>query len=461
MVGEPAPVAAPVSMAVASPTPVQFIGLISLSIYLISAWATDFSYRFLGTKPYLSMVTGILVFLCFIISGKALAALRTTAGKLWFGLGLWMVLSIVFSRWRGGSFELMQAYFPKQHMIPLYMAAFAVTVPNCRTLLRACTVGGFILLLSCIFLGGVDVSGRYVIPTNLWLANPNDLAIQLLLCLGFFLFWIRQPSWTGRVLGVIGMAGAFFFLPRTGSRGGLISASIFVLLWIFFSKNRIPLLIGAVFLGAIALVLTPGQTLQRLTQLTADETTAGRTGENEKAVSSQLEREHLLKAAINYTLRNPLFGVGPGEFPDAIWEDAKREGRHEASLGPHNTYAQIGAECGFPGLIMFVLAIFTTMRSSYRLYRATLDKKEYGLISAIAFSCFVLIVAYAVDLCFHHVAYSGNLVVILGLWISVEIAAKSQGIQFEPVRNVESMNPLKKFTNMAASRTNAHSIGSR
>ena len=410
------------------PTVVQLAGLGALSLYLISAWATDLSYRFLGTKPYISVVTGILVFLCFIISGKALAALRTTTGKLWFALGIWMLLSIVFSRWRGGSFALMKEYFPKQHLLPLYMAAFSVTVSNCRTLLRAITVGGFFMLASCILFGAADESGRFTIPTNMWLNGPNDLAMQILLFLGFALFWIRQSNRVGRVAGTILMAGGFYFMPKTGSRGGMISALVLVALWIFFSKKRIQMIAAAVTVGAAVLLVTPMQTIQRLTTLTADEQTAN-TEEQQKAVSSQLERQHLLQAALGYMVRYPVFGIGPGEFPDAIWEDGKKEGVHEASLGPHNTYAQIGAECGIPGLAMFALAILATIRSSYRLYRATADKPDQTLVAAVSFSCFLLMVAFAIDLFFHHVAYSGNIGVILGVWICVENATTRAGIE--------------------------------
>jgi O-antigen ligase len=412
---------------IARPSPVQIIGLVSLSIYLISGWATDFSYRLFGAKPYLSVVTGVIVFFCFIISGNALSAFRTTVGKLWLALGVWMILSIVFSRWRGGSLELMQAYIPKLHMIPFYMAAFSVTANDSKTLLRACAIGGYMTLLSCVFLGGEEF-GRFILPTNMWLNNPNDLALQLLLCLGFFLFWFRQPNWTGRVAGAIGIAGVLFYLPKTGSRGGIISTLLLLALWVFFSKRRLAVIASVLFACLVAFALVPSQILHRFTILTTSNEQAAVNEDVEKAVSSQVEREHLLKASIHYTLTYPLFGVGPGEFADALWRDGKKQGRHEASLGPHNTYLQVGAECGVPALVLFTMAILVTIRSSYRLYRATEDNKDQGLFAAVAFSCFVLTVAFAVDLCFHHVAYSGNLVVILGLWITIENAARLAGI---------------------------------
>src|SRR6476469_10122157 len=72
-----------------SDTPIQTLGLYALCVYLIAAWANDLSKRFLGTKPFVSMIAGVVVFLCFLLSGQALAALRSTAGKLWLMLGVW------------------------------------------------------------------------------------------------------------------------------------------------------------------------------------------------------------------------------------------------------------------------------------------------------------------------------------------------------------------------------------
>ena len=246
-------------MAAATSSPVVVIGLYALCIFFIAGYATDLSYRFLGTKPYVSMISGILVFACFLISGQALAAVRTTVGKLWLGLGIWMCLAAVFSSWRSGSLGVMQIYIPKQHMVLFYMAAFALSVKYCRTLLRACILGGFILILSCFFFGAPEPdSGRFVIPTNIFLSNPNDLAMELLLSLGFFVFLLRQPGILGRIVGCLGVLGAGLYLLKTGSRGGALAAVMLALLSIFFSMNRVKALIAALPMILVLFAVMPG-----------------------------------------------------------------------------------------------------------------------------------------------------------------------------------------------------------
>jgi O-antigen ligase len=98
------------------------------------------------------------------------------------------------------------------------------------------------------------------------------------------------------------------------------------------------------------------------------------------------------------------------------------------SMGTHNTYTQIAAECGIPALIMFVGAVFLTIRSSFRLYRATNNDPSHSLVSAIAFTCFAIGIAFSIDLFFHHMAYSGNMAMVLGLWVATDLAARHAGI---------------------------------
>lgn len=402
------------------------LGLYALCTYLISGYATDLSYRFLGTKPYVSMVSGVVVFVCFVLSGRAAAALRTNVGRLWLGLGLWMCVSIAFSRWRGGSFEVMQMYLPKQHMVLFYIAAFALTVKDCRTVLRACILGSFVLLITCFFFGAPEqASGRFVINSNPLLNNPNDLAMQLVMALGFFLFWIRQPGLMGRVGGMLGMFGAAYYLLKTGSRGGMLAAAALTLLWVFFSRNRFLIIALAIPAIGILSVMTPQANLHRLSLifLHPDEELVTSV-EEEKTVSSQMARTYLMKKSVEIALANPIFGVGPGCFSDALEAEGKKEGRHEASVGTHNTYTQIAAECGMPALIMFVAAIIIAIRSSYRLYRQTSKDPSQDLLSSVAFTCFGLTVAYSIDVFFHHMAYYGSMPLFLGLWVATDLATR-------------------------------------
>jgi O-antigen ligase len=63
-------------------------------------------------------------------------------------------------------------------------------------------------------------------------------------------------------------------------------------------------------------------------------------------------REELLKRSISLALHNPIFGVGPGNFPvlSGDWHVA------------HNSYTELAAEAGFPALFLFVLLFALSFR---------------------------------------------------------------------------------------------------
>lgn len=437
----PVPVAAPVpevydGVAVAAPAVtlqpsslslMNSVGLFALCTYLISGYATDLSYRFLGTKPYVSMVSGVLLFAVFLLSGHALEALRTTSGKLWLFLMLWMMGATVFSRWRGGSLDVIETYIYKQHLLVFYIAALALTIVNCRTVLKAIVFGGFILLLTCIFFGTQDDAGRLILSENPYLSNPNDLAMELLRAAGFLVFMVRAESKLARVIGIVGLAGCLFFLLKTGSRGAMLSTILFCIAWILCSDNRIRTMMILLPALLLTILLLPEQMTHRLTLivLNPQKALAGVADEDDsKTLQSQIERERLLKKAVMYTLTNPIFGIGPGQFPDAVWRDGKKQGRHEPSLGTHNTYLQVSAECGIPALIAFVGALIASMRSSYKLFRSTVQKPQYRLINTLGLVCFLLTLLTMLDIFFHHVAYSSIIALVIGFSVAVELASK-------------------------------------
>jgi O-antigen ligase len=401
------------------------IGLVMMCVYLISGYATDLSYRFLGTKPYVSMVSGLALFVCFLLSGRALIALQTRVGRLWAFLMCWMMLATVFSRWRGGSADLMMDYLPKQHLVVFYLASVILTVSHFRTVLRACAFGGVVLLLTCSFFGIADDSGRYSISMNSWLGNPNDLAMQLLICMGFFIFLWRQPGLHERIVGILGLGGAAFFLLRTGSRGAMVALAVFCLVWIVHSRHRLFAVAGLAATGAALLLFVPGKTIERLKLIVVDPSThAVSSSEEAWALSSQYQRQRLIKASLAYSLTNPLFGLGPGMFSQAIWEDGKKEGRHEASLGTHNSYTQISSECGVPAGLAFLAAVVFSIRSCFRIHRATAEQESQRLLHSISFALLVVMTAFAVDLFFHHVAYSANVSLLIGFGVLLELAGQ-------------------------------------
>jgi O-antigen ligase len=75
--------------------------------------------------------------------------------------------------------------------------------------------------------------------------------------------------------------------------------------------------------------------------------------------NSLAARKELLKQSLTIMAHHPLVGIGPGNFPSYT----------ETWLVVHNTYAELGAETGVPGVFLFVLMLFLSLRKIRRVWK--------------------------------------------------------------------------------------------
>jgi O-antigen ligase len=114
-----------------------------------------------------------------------------------------------------------------------------------------------------------------------------------------------------RFSALAGVALGIYTILRTASRGaliGLMVAAAFTL-WRGTARQRLGLLAGASVLLPVLLVAVPKESLQRITSFSADDTSA-----LQEAIGSSVARKYLLWKSLEYAVRNPIFGVGAGQF---------------------------------------------------------------------------------------------------------------------------------------------------
>ena len=198
-------------------------------------------------------------------------------------------------------------------------------------------------------------TGRLEIPESLFFENANDLGLSLLLgvCQTAYLFFI--PGLRTKIWGGLIAFGSLFYMLKTGSRGCF--AALLAAGFLAFLLSRQKVLFGA--LGALTLILIlvamPGDLRSRLTYVISDPSNLSFTSADEVAsYGSQLQREQLLRQSLALTMQHPFFGVGPGEFAVAVYEDSKKENKHAPWLGTHNSYTQVSSECGIPALLLYL-----------------------------------------------------------------------------------------------------------
>jgi O-antigen ligase len=193
--------------------------------------------------------------------------------------------------------------------------------------------------------------------------NSNDLAFAIVLCLPFCLAFLLQGRGPVRILmwllAMLIMAMALFL---TASRSGFIELTMtaFVCLWHFGVKGKRPLLIAATFaVGGVLLLGVGGKLKNRFFAISGESNSQL----EQTAYGSYQERRQLMITSIQAMARYPIFGIGIHNFVtySGIWKEV------------HNSFLQIGAEGGIPGLVLYLLVFRCAFANLRRLRRLDLD----------------------------------------------------------------------------------------
>ncbi|HEX8853160.1 MAG TPA: O-antigen ligase family protein, partial [Pyrinomonadaceae bacterium] len=246
--------------------------------------------------------------------------------------------------------------------------------------------------------GNLTVSGTRVggIVGGMF-GNPNDLALHLsmMIPIAFGL----MLSTRGALKKLVYVGGALLMgaaLVVTFSRGGFLgmSAASFVLAWKLGRRNRIAVVAATLVVVALFLVLAPGEYAGRLATIVGQADATGSSG----------ARQALLIRSIETTVKNPLLGVGMGNF-------------HTVSLHEqvsHNAYTQVGAEMGVAAMLIYTLFVLSPFRRLRRIERETVaahkGSRDYYL--AVGFQASV--VGYMVSSFFGSVAYLWYIYYLVG-----------------------------------------------
>jgi putative inorganic carbon (hco3(-)) transporter len=251
----------------------------------------------------------------------------------------------------------------------------------------ALSVGAAAVYTLWLFVGG-HAGYRAAGP----LEDPNDLA-YLMACtlpIAAYLFKIDRSR---RLLWGLCFALSTGAMLATFSRGALVGLAV-LLLWGIVTR-RIPF-------RAILIGLLTGVVLVALAFTVWKPFFNDALAQKEHVAQSNVEsREARWSAALQLAERSPLVGVGTGLYPikaQPILRDDR--GSLPAVTVPvtvaHNTYLEILAENGIPGLTLFVaylLVVWGMLRQAQRWTEAAGDERGLWLATALQASFVIAIVA--------------------------------------------------------------------
>jgi O-antigen ligase len=292
-----------------------------------------------------------------------LEQLRTRVGLALLGMLAWMLICVPFSNWPGGSAKyLMYASFFSLMWLPIAAGPRHMKDVRRITYMAAATCTALLVVASDVN-KIIEESARLELAGGTF-ANSEDVALWAGFTLPLGLFAISRIKMPLIRIPLVIVTVIFFvrIVAYTGARAGMIALLAMAAVYFFRSGplGKVTVL-GIVALCAIfILIAVPGHLIERLSTLFGEDNAL----QSEAALSARSRRE-LLKDGAMATVRNPLFGVGPGMFAHQRWSEYKSKGQRKDYLVTHNAYIQISSEAGVPGLIFYVAmlyGIFKTMR---------------------------------------------------------------------------------------------------
>jgi hypothetical protein len=357
-----------------------------------------------------TMVLGIV----FAVAGRLGAGLPLTVwlpeSKLILGLWLWGGLSIIWSKWPGGSYDLLTNEFGKSVVLFFVVTTVVNSAGRLRTLLASMVLWGMPVAATVIrdYFSGVLHLGRVAGFDSPLAANPNDaaLVLDLLIALSIGLFEAtRSASW--RALIVLAMGGFALGVLVTFSRGGFIGLLvIIVVLALREWRRQWSRLIMLAGLGLLVGLLAPvgyGTRLSSIYDISSDPT------------HSAGMRWELMVESAKLIVANPL-GGGLGQ--DVI---SLRDRGLATWNNVHNAYLQLGVDLGVVGLGIFVVVCWRLVRGLRRSLHALQTVPGTEPLHALGRGVEIALLVLLIQITMHPVAYHFYFYYIAGLAVAMQV----------------------------------------
>jgi O-antigen ligase len=188
---------------------------------------------------------------------------------------------------------------------------------------------------------------------------------------------------------------------------------------LFFATptQRVIAIGSGVMLTFLFLAVLPSNALHRLGNLFGEE--------HEEAKESGESRSYLFKTSLRYTYQHPLFGVGPGQFPNYEGQQRVTEGKVGNWHETHCVFTEVSAENGIPALIFFLGALVAAVVPVLRVHKKA--RKMGNVEVKNACFCFLLgTLSYLVAVTFLSHAYSFYFPVLIGMAGTLSFVANQQ-----------------------------------
>ncbi len=333
--------------------------LLALAVYLLTAVGRlhQLFPALAPLKP--TLMAGGLAIVLWLWGGttpqrRLRTALRLRVTRWLLGLLLWAVLSVPGALWVGGAFQLLTDILIKTVIMSVIVIAAARGLRDIERLAFVYFVGVAIYAAVVLTQFNVGTGASDWRLGGLFYYDANDFATLAVTTLPLALYFaVTRRRLVVRLAAAGGLAVIGTSFVWAGSRGGflaLLAVVLFVLLRFTAVRARWRVLATA---GVVLLLMA-----------TASDTYWEKMGSLLKPsedynMTSREGRLQIWERGLGYMLRHPILGVGAANFSTAEGRISPHARQQERGRGvkwqaAHNSFVQIGAELGIPGLILFV-----------------------------------------------------------------------------------------------------------
>lgn len=289
-------------------------------------------------------------------------------------VGQLFVSSLLSPVWRGGAVAMTLDFSKLLLVVPLIIGT--VTTSRRLRLLMFSQAVSVAAIAAVVIWKGHQLGGRLEGVLAGIYTDPNDLALAIILSLPFCLALLfLSHTVVGKTFWSVSMLAMVYAVFHTGSRGGFAAFIVVVAicLWEFAIRgHRRYLMLLAAIAGVILWQFAGGTLVERLRG------TFDPNDESSPAYASAQDRQQLFWRSIEITKEHPLFGVGPGNFPEVsgLWHTT------------HNSLTLLSSEAGIPALILYVMILWCGFRNLRVAMRLTRGQKESSVLVRALYASF-------------------------------------------------------------------------
>jgi len=372
----------------------------------------------LPLKP--AVVAAVLAIVLYVLQQSGLRridCLRSPTTTCVLGLLVWGALCVPTALNGGLAFAFWTGF---ARTVVMYLVV-AGSVRNVRDVERLIlTYFAVTVVYTAVVLSRFELGADSWRLGHLYYYDANDLATLIATAMPLGLYFVlasRRPL--VRVLAIAGLAVLAIGQIRSGSRGGflaLLAVAAFVLLR-FTTVPARSRLAGLAVILAVALATASDRYWVQIQTIAHPH--------EDYNLTSEGGRMKIWQRGLGYIADRPVLGVGGANFQVAEGTISPLARLQEHGIGvhwgaAHNSFIQVGAELGIPGLLFFVGLIATAFTSLRRVARRAGRGAPSNGVPRLAQSLMAALVGFVVGAFFLSLAYTDMLYTLaafaVGLW---------------------------------------------